>query len=77
MVNIETTGRFSGLKSIFNNEDNYSFTLLIYLFQKPFYNYNGKLSSFIVKKMFVEILKSLNFWKVFSIYLFSDLFLRL
>ena len=47
--------KFSRLKSISSIEDYYSLTSVIYLFQVSLYNYKGKLSSFIVKKMFIEI----------------------
>ena len=51
MGNMETTTKFRRLKSISSNEDNYYFTLVIYFF----FNYKGKLSSYIVKKKSIEI----------------------
>ena len=65
MGNIETTIKFSRLKSIFSIENNYSFTLVIF-FQVPLYNYKVKLSSFIVKKKPIEIVfKKSEFLKGF------------
>ena len=52
MGNIEITTNFSKLKSISSTEDNYPLTVVIYLFSVPLYNCKGKLSYFIVKKMF-------------------------
>ena len=54
MGNIETRTTFSRLNSISRTED-CLFTLVIYLFSVSLYIYKGKLSSFIVKKIFIEI----------------------
>ena len=61
------------LKSISSIEDNYSITLVIYLFSVSLYNYKGKLSSFIVKNMFIEIgFKEVwVFKRLFHFFLFS------
>ena len=53
MGNKETTTKFSRLKSISRIED-YSFTLLTYLFSSVCLQLQRKLSSFIVKNMFIE-----------------------
>ena len=55
MGNIETTAKCSRLKSISSIEDDYFFTLVIYFIQVSPCNYKGKRSSFIVKKIFIEI----------------------
>ena len=59
MGNIETTTKFSRLKSISSIDFlvllvSFYF-IVICLFLVFLYNYTGKLSSFIVKKMFIEI----------------------
>ena len=54
MGNIETRTTFSRLNSISRTED-CLFTLVIYLFSVSLYIYKGKLSSFILKKIFIEI----------------------
>ena len=59
MGNIETTMKFSRLKSI-SSIDFLVFLVLfyfivIYLFSVSLYNYKGKLSSFIEKKMFIQM----------------------
>ena len=55
MGNIETATKFSRLESISSIEDNYSFSLVIFFFQVFLYNYKRRLSSFIVKRMSLEI----------------------
>ena len=55
MGNIETTTKFSRLKSISSIEDDYFFTLVIYMFSSVSLQYKGKLSPLIVKKMLIEI----------------------
>ena len=75
MGNIETKAKFSRLKSISRIEE-YSFTLVTYLFSVSLFNYKGKLLSFIVKKMFIEIgLKKSEFLKGFlNLFVFGFLF---
>ena len=54
---METTTKFFGLKSTPGIEDNYSFTLVIYLFSSvslQLQRTKRKLSSFIAKKMLIE-----------------------
>ena len=61
MRNIETATKFSRLNSISSIEDNYAFIIYNYaftsviFFQVSLKNEKGKLSSFIVKKMSIEI----------------------
>ena len=58
MGNKETTTKFSRLKSISSIEDNYSFGLAIYLFSRvslQLQRTEGRLLSFTVKKIFIEI----------------------
>ena len=70
--NIETTTKFSRLKSISSIEDNYSFTLEKFIcFPAPCYNY----------KVFKSIYKYFSYLKVFksifNLYLFSAFSLQL
>ena len=67
MGNIETT--IYRLKSISGIEDNYSFTSVNYLFSGVSLQLQKKLSSFIVKKMFVEIGIEKVFKEVFKEFL--------
>ena len=55
MGNIENMTKFSGLKSISSIEDNYSFILVIYWFSSVSLQLQRKISSFVVKRMFIEI----------------------
>ena len=47
--------KFSRLKSISSIEDNYSFILVIYWFSSVSLQLQRKISSFVVKRMFIEI----------------------
>ena len=78
MGNIETTTKFSRLKSISRIED-YSFALVIYLFSSVSSQLQKKTIIFIVKKMFIEIgFKEVwVFKKFFLIYLISAFSLQL
>ena len=73
MGNIETTTKFSRLKSISSTDFLvflvFFYFTVIYLFSVPLYK--GKLSSFIVKKMFTEI----RFKGFFNLSVFGLLFL--
>ena len=57
MENIETTSKFYRLKSISSKVLKIIVLLLWQLicFQESLYNYKGKISSFIVKKIFIDI----------------------
>ena len=55
MGNIENMTKFSRLKSISSIEDNYSFILVIYWFSSVSLQLQRKISSFVVKRMFIEI----------------------
>ena len=55
MGNIENMAKFSRLKSISSIEDNYSFILVIYWFSSVSLQLQRKISSFVVKRMFIEI----------------------
>ena len=55
MGNIENMTKFSRLKSISSIEDNYSFILVIYWFSSVSLQLQRKISSFFVKRMFIEI----------------------
>ena len=59
MGNIEVTTKFSKLKNIFSIEDNYSFTLVIYLFSSVPLQLQRKTIILYSEKMFTEI--DLNF----------------
>ena len=55
MGNIENMTKFSRLKSISSIEDNYSFILVVYWFSSVSLQLQRKISSFVVKRMFIEI----------------------
>ena len=55
MGDIENMTKFSRLKSISSIEDNYSFILVIYWFSSVSLQLQRKISSFVVKRMFIEI----------------------
>ena len=55
MGNIEVTTKFSKLKNIFSIEDNYSFTLVIYLFSSVSLQLQRKTIILYSEKMFTEI----------------------
>ena len=59
MWNIKTTTKFFRLKSVssigFLEFLVFIYFIVIYLFPVSYHSYKGKLSSFIVKKMFIEI----------------------
>ena len=55
MGNIENMTKFSRLKRISSIEDNYSFILVIYWFSSVSLQLQRKISSFVVKRMFIEI----------------------
>ena len=55
MGNIENMTKFSRLKSISSIEDNYSFILVIYWFSSVSLQLQREISSFVVKRMFIEI----------------------
>ena len=64
MGNIEVTTKFSKLKNIFSIEDNYSFTLAIYLFSSVSLQLQRKTIILYSEKMFAEI--DLNFRENFQ-----------
>ena len=64
MGNIEVTTKFSKLKNIFSIEDNYSFTLVIYLFSSVSLQLQRKTIILYSEKMFTEI--DLNFRENFQ-----------
>ena len=64
MGNIEVTTKFSKLKNIFSIEDNYSFTLVIYLFSSVTLQLQRKTIILYSEKMFTEI--DLNFRENFQ-----------
>ena len=79
MGNIETTTKFSRLKSISSIEYNYSFTLVIYLFSSVSLQLQGKIIILYCEENSIDIgFKELWIFKrFFKIYLFSGFSLKL
>ena len=79
MGNIETTTKFFRLKSISSIEDNYSFTLVIYLFSSVSLQLQRKIIILYCEKNSIEIgFKEVWIFKrFFFIYLFSAFPLKL
>ena len=79
MGNIETTTKFSRLKSISSIEYNYSFTLVIYLFSSVSLQLQGKIIILYCEENSIDI-GSKELWifkRFFKIYLFSGFSLKL
>ena len=79
MGNIETTTKFSRLKSISSIEYNYSFALVIYLFSSVSLQLQGKIIILYCEENSIDIgFKELWIFKrFFKIYLFSGFSLKL